>query len=156
MCGKDGDAEIAGTYTLIVKGEIMLDRKAILAAVDIQTETVEVPEWRGSVMVRGLTGAGRDAWQESMLQGSGRSQKVRLAEATVRLVQLSVIDGTGNLLFKPEDIPALNKKSAAALNRIYEVAARLSGLTPEDVEEMAKNSESLSRTAASTSDSPAI
>jgi hypothetical protein len=156
MCGKDGNAEIAGTYTLIVKGEIMLDRKTILAAVDIETETVEVPEWGGSVKVRGLTGAGRDAWQESMLQGSGRSQKVRLAEATVRLVQLSVIDGTGNLLFKPEDIPALNKKSAAALNRIYEVAARLSGLTPEDVEEMAKNSESLSRTAASTSDSPAI
>ena len=35
-------------------------------------------------------------------------------------------------------IVALGAKSAAALDRIYDVATRLSGITDEDVEEMAE------------------
>jgi hypothetical protein len=37
-------------------------------------------------------------------------------------------------------VEALGKKSAAALNRVFEVAQRLSGITDDDVEELAKNS----------------
>ena len=35
---------------------MLLTRDAILAAADIQTETVPVPEWGGEVAVRPLTG----------------------------------------------------------------------------------------------------
>ena len=39
----------------------MLDRNAILGADDLGREVVDVPEWAGSVQVRGLTAAERDA-----------------------------------------------------------------------------------------------
>jgi hypothetical protein len=38
------------------------------------------------------------------------------------------------------DINTLGQKSAAALDRVYEVAARLSKISKEDVDELAKNS----------------
>jgi hypothetical protein len=40
-----------------------------------------------------------------------------------------------------KDITALSKKSAAALDRIFQVAQRLSGIGQEEVEETVKNSE---------------
>lgn len=131
---------------------MQLTRDKILQAKDIQTEEVQVPEWKGSVLVRGLTGIERDQWQSTIVQSTGRTTKVRMEQATARLVQLSIVDKEGKRLFNDNDIMALNSKSAAALNRIYDVACRLSGLTNEEVEEMAKNSPILAQSAGSTSD----
>ena len=40
------------------------------------------------------------------------------------------------------DVKALGKKSSLALNRVFEVAQRLNGLTERDMEELAGNSKS--------------
>jgi hypothetical protein len=45
-------------------------------------------------------------------------------------------------LFTDEDVAALGQRSAAALERVFDAASRLSGLSAEDMEELAKNSES--------------
>ena len=42
-------------------------------------------------------------------------------------------------MFTDADVVALGAKSAAALDRIYDVATRLSGITDEDVEEIAED-----------------
>jgi hypothetical protein len=42
-----------------------LTRDAILQAPDLQGEDVAVPEWGGTVRVRGLSGAQRDAYEAS-------------------------------------------------------------------------------------------
>lgn len=39
------------------------------------------------------------------------------------------------------DVKALGRKSALALNRVFEVAQRINGLTEEDMEELAGNLE---------------
>ena len=39
----------------------------ILGTEDIVEELVEVPEWKGTVRVRGLTGRERDAYEASLL-----------------------------------------------------------------------------------------
>ena len=119
----------------------LLTRSAILAAQDIQTEEVEVPEWGGSVMVRGMTGAERDAFEESVLTGRGKNRNVNLRNFRARLVVKSVVDKKGDRLFTMADIDALGAKSAAALGRCFDVATRLSGMSDEDVEELTKNSE---------------
>ena len=119
----------------------MLTRDQILNAQDIQTEEVSVPEWGGTVLVRALDGEERDALEASMIQGKGKNAQVNLKNLRAKLAARSMVDENGKRLFEDGDIPALAKKSAAALNRVYEVAQRLSGITPEDVDELTKNSE---------------
>ena len=117
-----------------------LSRDAILAAQDIETETVDVPEWGGSVQVRGLTGGQRDAYQQSLVgSAKGKSVAVNMQHATARLVAWCVIDEAGARMFKDADVVALSQKSGAALQRVFEVATRLSGLDEGAVEEMAAN-----------------
>ena len=52
---------------------------------------------------------------------------------------MSMVDAQGQRLFSEADVAALGKKSAAALGRVYDAAARLAGLSAEDVEELTKN-----------------
>ena len=108
--------------TLERKIAIMLTRDQILKIDDIKTEEVNIPEWGDSVKVRGLTGTERDAWEESILEQKGKNTKVKLKNARAKLVSLSVVDEEGNRIFSDGDVEALGKKSAAALDRIYEVA----------------------------------
>jgi hypothetical protein len=116
-----------------------LTRDAILAAADMEAVELHVPQWGGTVRVRALTGEERDAFEEGQLQGKGKNRTVRLANIRARLVSLCVVDEQGQRLFSDRDVAALGKKSAAALSAVFDVAARLAGLTDEDVEEMAEN-----------------
>lgn len=119
--------------------ETFLSREAILGASDIQIETVNVPEWGGKVRVRGLNGSTRNEYEQSLIQQSGQSAKMNMKNATAKLVSLTVVDEEDHNLFEQSDVEALGKKSGAALNRVYEVAARLSGLSDADMEELTKN-----------------
>ena len=110
-----------------------LSKEAILAADDTRTEEVEVPEWGGSVLVRGMTGRERDEFESSMLiQAAGQTAR-DLRNTRAKLVAKCAVDGDGRRLFADDDVAALGEKSAAALVRVFEVAARLSGLDEEDV-----------------------
>lgn len=95
-------------------------------------------------MVKALTGAERDAFEGSMVKfsGDGKSRSMNLTNIRAKLAALAICDESGQRLFTDADIQALAKKSAAALDRVFTVAQRLSGLTDGDVEELAKNSES--------------
>lgn len=132
----------------------LLGREAILAASDAATEDVEVPEWGGTVRVRGLSGIERDEFESSMLVKRGKHRDVSLLNARAKLVSLSVVDDAGARVFSDRDVAELGNKSAAALTRVYEVASRLSGLSDEDVDELEGNS-GAAPSGASTSDSPA-
>jgi hypothetical protein len=119
----------------------LLNRDQILQVKDLKTQQVEVPEWGGAVIVRCLTGAARDSFEASLVDGKGKSRAEGLVNLRARLVALSVVDEEGNPLFTEADIAALGKKSAAALDRIFEAAQRLNRLAQTDVETLAKNSE---------------
>lgn len=116
----------------------VLTKDQILQADDIRKEKVEVPEWGGFVWVKTMTGAARDQLEASIISGKGQRD---LRNLRAKMVALSVVDEDGKLLFSFEDVEELGeKKSAKALDRIFSVAQRLSGFTPQDVEEMTKNS----------------
>lgn len=119
----------------------LLTRDAILGASDIQSEDVHVPEWGGTVRVRGLTAAQRDAFEAASVTGNGKRRDVNLANIRARLVALSIVDENGGRVFNPGDVAALGEKSAGALDRVFNVASRLSGIGDADIEELAKNSE---------------
>lgn len=117
----------------------LLTREQILQANDLPKEQVDVPEWGGTVCVRALTGAERDAYEAQCLEKRGKNYVANLRNLRAKLSALSLCDDGGNPLFTEDDITQLGGKAAAALDRIFEVAKRLSGLGSEDVEELAKN-----------------
>ena len=117
----------------------LLTKDAILAADDIKTERVPVPEWGGDVMVRGLTGTQRDLWEASMSVRRGKTMVPDMRNFRARLVVLCVVDETGALVFHDGDVDALAGKSGAALDRLYSKSAALSGIGEADVEELTKD-----------------
>lgn len=119
----------------------LLTKEEILRVKDIETRKVNVPEWGGDVMVRGMTGIERDQFEAKILDQSGKKTKVNLQNARARLVSITVVDDDGNRLFSENEIVLLGTKSAAALCRVYDVAASLSGISDEDIEELLGNSE---------------
>jgi len=119
-----------------------LGREAILAIQDIQTEEVYVPEWGTHVLVRGLTARQRDQFEDSLVRVRKGKRTVSMQDFRARLCALCIVDDGGKRLFGDSDVDALAGKSAAACSRIYDVAARLSGLTQEDADELLGNSES--------------
>lgn len=131
----------------------LLTKAGILAANDLKTEDVDVPEWGGAVRVRSFTGRERDAFEAAMVRGDGKERKVDLTNMRARLVGLTVIDEAGQRLFTDEEVDLLGAKSGAALDRVFAVAQKLNGLSGADVEELTKNS-SGGPSAASTSGSP--
>ena len=131
----------------------LLTKAGILAANDLKTEDVDIPEWGGAVRVRSFTGRERDAFEAAMVRGDGKERKVDLTNMRARLVGLTVIDEAGQRLFTDEEVDLLGAKSGAALDRVFAVAQKLNGLSGADVEELTKNS-SGGPSAASTSGSP--
>ncbi len=121
-------------------GRVLLSRDDILKAVDVQTEEVNVPEWGGSVLVRGLTGRERDKYEASQMTMRGNKMFPALDNIRAKLVAWCICDEDGNALFTQHDIDLLGGKSAAALDRVFEVAARLSGMSEEDVADLEKSS----------------
>lgn len=110
-----------------------LTREQIDAADDLTYEPVEVPEWGGTVLVRGLTGTERARFEGAMVRNPKR---INLEDYQARLVVSCLVDGKGNQLYSAREVANLGRKSAVALNRVYEVAQRLSGLTDEDADEL--------------------
>lgn len=98
-----------------------------------------MPEWGGSVLVRGLSGAERDAYETGLMtpqpNGSVRSN---LVNVRARLVAMACVDAEGNRLFGDADVAALGDKSVVALDRVFSVARSMSGLSDDDVEDLAE------------------
>lgn len=117
----------------------LLTRDDILQAPDIQKETVEVPEWGGSVLVRGMTGLERDNFEQELVTRKGKHTSFNWSNVRAKTVALCVIDENGRRMFSDSDVEALGQKSAAGLERVFDVARRLSGLSDSDVEELEKN-----------------
>lgn len=117
----------------------MLTREQILESNDIQEEIIEVPEWGGSVKVRGMTGVERDKFEASTFKGKGKNLQLNWQNIRAKLVASTVVNGVGHLMFTDQDVAALGKKSAVGLDRVFEAGQRLSGITKEDVEDLAKN-----------------
>ena len=121
----------------------LADAAAILALDDLPEEWVDVPEWGVRVRVVGLTGAERDRWEEmrwvDKRNAAGKvKREMSLANFRASLVAISVRTPSDRAarVFNDDQVVALGKKSAAALERVFDVARRLSRLTEEDIDEL--------------------
>lgn len=122
-----------------------LGKEQILNAADIKPEEVNVPEWGGTVLVRGMSGTERDDWEKSRIieKGKGRNKErdYNLNNFKASFIVRCIVDDGGKRLFSDDDIIPLGRKSALAIERVFKVASRLSGMTDEDIEELAEGLE---------------
>lgn len=100
----------------------LLTEADIIAIDDIETEVVEVPEWGGSVKLRGLS------LDEAMNARAGATSDAKAM--SLRLLVASFVEPK----LSEAAVEALGKKSAAVINRLLQVATRLCGMDPEAVQ----------------------
>ena len=114
----------------------ILSREQILAAQDLASEEISVPEWGGTVRVRMMTGAERDALGATLL---GADKKVDMSQYRIRLLAACLVDEAGQPLFGPDEVGLLGAKSGVALDRVYRVAERLNDVGAGAVEAVQGN-----------------
>ena len=117
-------------------------KETILGSDDLPIEPVDCPEWGvpdGTLFIRSLTGKQRDDFEQSMVTGRGKNVKTDMQNIRAKLVARCLSDKDSNVIFGPDDIEALGDKSAAALDRCFNIAQRMNGLTDQDVKELEGN-----------------
>jgi hypothetical protein len=116
-----------------------LTKEQIQSRPDVITELVPCPEWNGEVLIRNLSGKELDAYEQSNFEVRGKKVEVNVRNARARLVVMCAVDETGRRLFELTDADWLGNKNGLVLDRLYEVAARLSGIRKQDIEDLQKN-----------------
>lgn len=117
----------------------MLKKSQILAAKDLRTVVVNIPEWGGDVLVRLLTAAEREEITSIWTQHVNADNATKSVLTSDAMLLRCTVDESGAQLFDDADLPALKKKSAIAINRIIDAALTMNKMNPGAVEDGAKN-----------------
>lgn len=120
----------------------LLTRDQILAADDIKTERIAVPEWGGDVLLRGLTAKERGRAVKACTRMVGNKPDTDFGALQVQMISMSAIDEAGTRLFTDNDVQVLSGKHSGVIEKIFTVVAKLSGVAEDEIAEMRKNSES--------------
>lgn len=116
-------------------------RDTILGADDLKKEVVEVPEWNATILLREMSGVGRN--QLYKLVAFDKDNRADLVEMWAAALVLSARDPeSGALIFTPDDMPALQDKNGDVLARIGKRALDLAGLGPNSKADAEKNLDS--------------
>lgn len=109
-----------------------LTREQILQAQDLRTETIDVPEWGGELVIRALTMQQLYDIKESSFSG-GENRPLR---GTI----LTFCAGVAEPTFTLADYDELKKKSAA-VEKVVGKILKLSGIGTNALDDAIKNSE---------------
>lgn len=119
-----------------------LTREQLTIALPVKREYVELPEFgEGSyVYVYGLTAREKASYEASLMKADMTgADKRKAVEMKQRLIVATVRDDDGKAIFTEDDIPAIGAWPSAVLERVHDVAHRLSN--GKSVEEQEKNSD---------------
>lgn len=112
-------------------------KDVILSANDRKTEQVEVDEWGTTVGVRSLSGKERATIMKLTVDKKGNVDTEKLYSI---LLTNSLYDPeTNEPIFSEEDADALLEKNASVLERLGQVAFRLSGFGEQALVNAEKN-----------------
>lgn len=114
----------------------LLTRQQILNAPDRKHLEVEVPEWGGAVRIAEMTGDLRDSYETEMMRARDEGRTVNVRSA---YVYRSIVDENNALLFSPDDVEELGRKSCIALDRVFTEAVKLNRQTKAEADEAPKD-----------------
>jgi hypothetical protein len=99
-----------------------LTRDAILSQVEFPTGTVDVPEWGGELLVRGMSAWERERFEQLQEMFKNNS---KLDSLSAQVICWCAIDEHGKPLFSAKDVAELGALSAAPFERILKAVVRL-------------------------------
>lgn len=113
-------------------------RDRILAADDIGTELLEVPQWGVTIEVRTMSAGKRSRMLQTCSLGDGT---VDLDQLYPMIIIACVFDPeTGDQVFSEIDIAALKEKSASSIEFVAQKAMSMSGMSASAIDEEGKGS----------------
>lgn len=118
----------------------LLSRDALLQATTLPRERVFIKELGGEVIIQGMTGKQRDAWESSLVKQRRNRRSLDTQNVRARLVARCLVNDDGTRMFSDEEADQLGDIRVDVLGHLFEVAQRLSGVTNEDVDELGKPS----------------
>lgn len=119
----------------------MLTKEQILAAPDLKTERVPVPEWGGDVIVSEMTAEAKDAYELGIFEGEGASRKIKNDNMRARTLSFALVDENGERMFTEEEVVKLGKKNGKVISRLFDIANRLNAMNEEAIEAAKKPSD---------------
>lgn len=129
---------------------VIATRDSILSAlpsspVRCRIREVHVPEWDTTFFVHAISGTERDAWEESLIEETGKGRKktkeIRVADGKAKLIVYAVCKSLTDPtpLFLPTDWQQLALLTADGLERIFQVAQELAGVGQKAMDETEGN-----------------
>lgn len=124
-----------------VDDEDFIDSPDDLWAVnDVEIKVVAVPAWGGKkVRLKVMTAAERDSFEASMVQMKSGKQRPNIANLRARLVARCIVNTEGDRIFQSGDVERLGRKSAKALDFLFQECQHLNGFTNEDIEDLSED-----------------
>lgn len=119
-----------------------IDRATLLQPLEPKTERVDLPEFGEDafVIVHGMNAREKNEHDAALMNRKFTGlDPAKVKTQKERLVICCVRDENGNRILEAEDIDAVGKWPADVLNRVFDVANRLSGGASDSV--TAKNSD---------------
>lgn len=117
----------------------------IIAADDLETVKVPVPEWGGAVLMRTMSGKRRDEYIQILqgrMVGTGKGRTLKNYRGlSALLLKECFIKTDGSPLFDTKQVAKLQEKNGSVISRLVEKAQEMNGLTDDEVEKISKNSE---------------
>ena len=113
-------------------------REQILSTDDLHSEKVEVAEWGVTLIVKELTGEQRASLFDTIEVANGKVQDFD-KNMQGRLVAMSLYDLNGVRIFSDDDVQSLMSKSGTVLDRLSDVAMRVSGISADAGDELGKD-----------------
>lgn len=97
----------------------------ILAAEDLETHEVDVPEWGGTVLVRPFTATERDRYELALREAATNPDN---AQIRAHFAGRVMVDGNGKRLFGDKEVGKLGAKNAAPVDRVIDKVREISGM----------------------------
>ena len=122
---------------------MILNRAAILAANDLKTEKIPVPEWGGDgaeVLITEISAAQRDECGRAYIELKDAPQIEQVNAFRNRLLVFALVGEDRQPLFTLEQVHELLAKNGEVIDRIAAAALKLNKMEPKAAESEAKPS----------------
>lgn len=119
---------------------MLLSKEEILKVADLSFEEVEVPEWKGSILLWQMTAADRGDLSAYMVDEKGKPKPNTMQGWQVRYLSLCIKDSNGAKLFTESDLQDLQGKSGKVIERLFGEAQRINGTSENALDDAKKDS----------------
>jgi hypothetical protein len=114
-----------------------MNREEILKTKTVKTESVDVPEWGGTLFVHSLNGLERvKFFDRDVAEKLGEESPARMG---IMLLIHCLRDEQGQHIFLPEDAAQLEEQDGQLVNRLCAIANRVNGIGQDAADAAKKN-----------------